>query len=174
MTTTVSFEPLFPEDRVLDPLLDQASDLVGSSERLLPVLRTPFSEALAPQLRAMNSYYTNKIEGQHTTPARIEDALKENYSTDSVERKKQHLALAHIATETVLEHDWATLPVAALFEPERVTTLHERFFSALPADERFTSEGAPIVPGELRNVDVTAELLFHNYLLTCGERRLST
>lgn len=108
-----------------------------------------------PQLRAMNSYYTNKIEGQHTTPARIEDALKENYSADSVERKKQHLALAHIATETVLEHGWATLPVAALFEPARLTTLHERFFSLLPADERFTSEGAPIVPGELRKVDVT-------------------
>jgi len=155
MTSTASFEPLFPEERVLDPLLDRASELVGASEGLLPVLKTPLAAALVPQLRLMNSYYTNKIEGQHTTPARIEAALREQYSADIVERKKQHLALAHIATEIGLEDDWETLSVAALFEPARLSTLHEWFFSLLPADERFTSEGAPIIPGELRKVDVT-------------------
>lgn len=89
MTTTASFEPLLPEDRVLDPLFDRASELAGSSEGLLPALRTPLAAALVPQLRVMNSCYTNKIEGQHTTPARIEDALRRNYSADIVERKKQ-------------------------------------------------------------------------------------
>ncbi|MGF6372828.1 Fic family protein [Paraburkholderia sp. RAU6.4a] len=155
MTTVVSFEPLFPEDRVLDPLIERTTELVDSSQKLLAVSGTPFAAALVPQLRAMNSYYTNKIEGQHTTPARIEAALKRDYSADVAERKKQRLAMAHIATESSLEEEWDLLATPALFEPARLTAIHERFFSYLPVAERFTSEGEPIVPGELRRSDVT-------------------
>jgi Fic family protein len=154
MTTVASFEPLFPEDRVLDPLLERTSGLVDASQHLFAARSTPLAEALVPQLRAMNSYYTNKIEGQQTTPARIEAALNRDYSADITERKKQRLAMAHIATETAFEDEWNALPVAALFEPARISALHDRFFSYLPVDERFTSEGDPIVPGELRKVDV--------------------
>ncbi|NIF76473.1 Fic family protein [Paraburkholderia sp. Cy-641] len=155
MTTVVSFEPLFPEERVLDPLLERTAELVDSSQKLLAVSGTPLAAALVPQLRAMNSYYTNKIEGQHTTPARIEAALKRNYSADMAERKKQRLALAHIATETTLEEEWFSLGVSALFEPARLAAIHNRFFSYLPVDERFTSEGEPIEPGKLRQAGVT-------------------
>lgn len=155
MTTVASFEPLFPEDRVLDPLLERTAGLVDASQHLFAARATPLAEALVPQLRAMNSYYTNKIEGQHTTPARIEAALKRDYSADVAERKKQRVAMAHIATESAFEEEWNALPVAALFEPARISALHDRFFSYLPVDERFTSEGDPIVPGELRKVDAT-------------------
>ncbi|WP_269505811.1 Fic family protein [Burkholderia sp. IMCC1007] len=155
MTTVATFEPLFPEDRVLDPLLEQATQLVDSSQRLLAVRDTPLARALVPQLRAMNSYYTNKIEGQHTTPAKIEAALHRDYSTDIVERRKQRFAVAHIATETALEEEWGSLPVAALFEPARIRAIHARFFSCLTADERVTGDGQAIVPGELRQLAVT-------------------
>ncbi|WP_175689139.1 Fic family protein [Burkholderia anthina] len=155
MTTVVTFEPLFPEDRVLDPLLEQAARLVDSSQRLRAVRDTPLAGALVPQLRAMNSYYTNKIEGQHTTPAKIEAALHRDYSTDIVERKKQRFAVAHIATEVALEEEWRALPVAALFETARISAIHDRFFSCLPPDERLTGDGAVIVPGEFRRSDVT-------------------
>ncbi|RQS72604.1 Fic family protein [Burkholderia sp. Bp8963] len=155
MTTIVSFEPLFPEDRVLDPLLECAAELVNSSQQLLVARETPLAAALVPQLRAMNSYYTNKIEGQHTTPARIEAALKRDYSADVVERKKQRFAIAHIAAESALEEEWGALPVADLFDPARISILHDRFFSYLPIDERFTPEGAQIVPDEFRKADVT-------------------
>jgi Fic family protein len=103
----------------------------------------------------MNSYYTNKIEDQHTTPAKIEAALRRDYSADFAERKKQRLAIAHIATESMLENEWGGHPVVALFDPARISTIHDRFFSLLPDDERVTQEGDPIVPGELRKVDVT-------------------
>jgi len=155
MATIVSFEPLFPEERVLDPLIERAAELVSSSQNLFAVRGTPLAAALAPQLRAMNSYYTNKIEGQHTTPAKIEAALQRDYSADIAERKKQHFAIAHINTESALEEAWGTLPVSELFVPARISTLHEQFFSYLPADERFTEEGDAIVPGEIRQVDVT-------------------
>lgn len=155
MTSVATFEPLFPEDRMLDPLVERAAGLIDSSQKLVTVRQTPLAAALVPQLRAMNSYYTNKIEGQHTTPARIESALKRDYSVDAVERKKQRLAIAHIETETSLEREWSGLPVSALFEPERIPLLHTRFFSGLTDDERFTDNGDPLVPGEIRKVDVT-------------------
>ncbi|KVL19604.1 hypothetical protein [Burkholderia sp. MSMB1826] len=55
MTTVATFEPLFPEDRVLDPLLEQAAERVDSSRRLLAISDTPLATALVPQLRATNS-----------------------------------------------------------------------------------------------------------------------
>lgn len=155
MTTVATFEPLFPEDRVLDPLLEQAAELVDSSQRLLAIRETPLAAALVPQLRAMNSYYTNKIEGQHTTPARIEAALHRDYSSDLAERRKQRFAVAHIAAEAALEDEWQALPVSALFEPARISAIHDCFFSYLPDDERSTDDGGVVVPGEFRRSDVT-------------------
>jgi hypothetical protein len=89
MTTTASFEPLFPEDRMLDPLVEPTGELVQSSQQLLTTRGTPLALALVPLLRAMNSCYTNKIEGQRTTPAQIEAALKREYAVDAAERRKQ-------------------------------------------------------------------------------------
>jgi len=155
MTTTASFEPLFPEDRMLEPLVERTEQLIQSSVQLLSARGTPLGAALVPLLRAMNSYYTNKIEGQHTTPARIEAALKQDYVADAAERRKQLLAIAHIETESALEEEWGALAVPALFGPARVAKIHQRFFAVLPVEDRFTDEGAPIVPGELRHQNVT-------------------
>ncbi|WP_334010489.1 hypothetical protein [Burkholderia cepacia] len=46
MTTVATFEPLFPEDRGHDPLLEQAAELVDSSQRLLAVRDTSLATAL--------------------------------------------------------------------------------------------------------------------------------
>jgi len=48
-------------------------------------------------LRSMNSYYTNRIEGQHTRPHEIEQALRQDFSSDAKLAARQRLALAHIA-----------------------------------------------------------------------------
>ena len=48
--------------------------------------------SLAPLLRAMNSYYTNKIEGQHTLPVEIEQALRKEFS---------HLSLSLLADANI-------------------------------------------------------------------------
>lgn len=154
MTTVASFEPLFPEDRVLDPLVDQAAGLISSSQELLTARGTPLARALVPQLRAMNSYYTNKIEGQHTTPAKIEAALKRDFDLDAAERKKQRYAVAHIAAEESLEEEWRGQSFGTLFDRDHITTIHDRFFSQLSPDERLTAEGHQVAPGEVRDADV--------------------
>jgi hypothetical protein len=51
----------------------------------------------------MNSYYTNKIEGQHTLPADIERALNNHYSIDRDNAHRQRIAKAHLDTEIWVE-----------------------------------------------------------------------
>ena len=52
----------------------------------------------------MNSYYSNRIEGQHTFPLDIERALHNDYAQDEDQARRQRLALAHMATEEQLEY----------------------------------------------------------------------
>ena len=75
-------EPLLPAEHRLGALLERASDLIRKADRLAgwsPLTALP---GLRQLLRAMNSYYSNRIEGQHTLPLEIEQAL--------------HLSLIHI------------------------------------------------------------------------------
>ncbi|SAL24156.1 Fic family protein [Caballeronia humi] len=150
MTDVTSFQPLFPEDRVLGPLIDKASELTTKSRALLAKERGPMATAMTPLLRNMNSYYSNKIEGQHTTPASIEQALKTHYSPDSGERGKQFAAIAHIRAEEALETVWSDLRAEELFDAEKVTAIHRLFFANLPDEYCITSDQKPIIPGAFR------------------------
>jgi len=149
-----SFQPLFPEDRVLEAPLEKAGLLASRARELLARSRGPVGLALAPLLRSMNSYYSNKIEGQHTTPTSIENALKLDWSSDQNEYKKQLMAVAHIATEHLLEDEWRALPAHELFDPEKVKRIHQLFFEGMPEEFRFTDEGEPIHPGVMREKEV--------------------
>jgi len=55
----------------MGPLLERASTLIDVALRL-GTEAGPLAATLRPLLREMNSYYTNRIEGQHTRPADIE------------------------------------------------------------------------------------------------------
>lgn len=55
------FEPLMPAEARIEPLLAKAHDLSRLATRLSDT-RVP------PELRSMNSYYTNRIEGQQLRP----------------------------------------------------------------------------------------------------------
>jgi len=51
----------------------------------------------------MNSYYTNRIEGEHTRPHEIEQALRKDFSGDKNLAARQRLAVAHIEAEAEIE-----------------------------------------------------------------------
>ena len=67
------FEPLLPSSAKQEALLSKAGDLVRAATALTGK-RVP--QELHVLLRSMNSYYTNRIEGQHTRPHEIELALR--------------------------------------------------------------------------------------------------
>lgn len=148
-----AFQPLYPEDRTATPLLDQSAELIAASHRL-GAEAGALAPALAPLLRAMLSYYTNRIEGQHTRPADIERALAKQYDADAQQARKQRLALAHIDAEAELETAVATMPRGSIYDPAFVARIHAALYSRLPAADRVTDEGAPIAPGAWRTVDV--------------------
>lgn len=150
------FQPLYPEERVLAPLLELASQLVTECHRLGGQAGEPLVHALRPKLRAMNSYYTNKIERQHTKPAAIERALRKQFDADAALARKQRLAVAHMEVEEQLEQSQAGRPARDLFNPALVREIHGLLYGKSPEADRITDEGKQIVPGAYRVDDVQA------------------
>lgn len=156
MTDQGKIQPLYPEERMLEPLKELASQLVADCHRLGGQAGEPLVRALRPKLRAMNSYYTNKIEGQHTEPAAIERALRKQFDADAALAKKQRLAIAHMEVEQELEKKVAGATPKNLFDAAFVQEIHGRLYRKLPEADCVTDQGKPIVPGEFRRDDVTA------------------
>lgn len=146
------FEPLMPADSRMEPLLAKAHDL-SRTATLLAGTRVP--PELRVLLRSMNSYYTNRIEGQHTRPHEIDQALRQGFSHNAVLAAKQRLAVAHIDAEKALELRFGgTAGAHGLYSVEAIQALHQALFGRLPAVDLVTSENEPIVPGALRQRDV--------------------
>jgi Fic family protein len=146
------FEPLLPSDAHIEPLLTKAHDLSRLATTLAGTRVPPELRSL---LRSMNSYYTNRIEGQHTRPHEIDQALRQDFSKDATLAAKQRLAVAHIEAEAVLEQRYSGMDGArALYTVEAVQDLHSELFGRLPQADLVTSENEPIVPGQLRTREV--------------------
>lgn len=142
------FEPLLPAEAQLEPLLAKAHEL-SRAATLLVGTRVP--SELRTLLRSMNSYYTNRIEGQHTRPHEIDQALRKDFSKDTQLAAKQRLAVAHIEAEVALEQRYSDGGEAQdLYSVAGVQAIHEALFGRLPTADLLTDEGEPIVPGELR------------------------
>ena len=151
-TAPHQFEPLMPSDARMEPLLAKAHDL-SRAATLLAGTRVP--PELRTLLRSMNSYYTNRIEGQHTGPHEIDQALRKDFSQDTKLAAKQRLAVAHIEAEQALEQRYAGAEGArALYAPDAVQALHQALFGRLPVADLLTDEGEPITPGQLRQREV--------------------
>ena len=147
------FEPLMPSSPRQEALLAQAHALTKAALQLPRLGHVTTS--LRSLLRGMNSYYTNRIEGQHTRPYEIEQALRQDFSADPKLAARQRLALAHIEAEEKTETLYANEGAApSLYSADAVCTLHRLLFDQLPASERITEQGEPIEPGALRNRNV--------------------
>lgn len=147
------FEPLLPSAKRQEPLLAKAHDLALSASSLAG---QPMAAELRGLLRAMNSYYSNRIEGQHTRPFELEQALRRDFSQDSQLAARQRLAIAHIDAEIELEARYVgPAGAASLFSPRAVQDIHRALFTRLPSSDLQSAEGAPIEPGKLRQREVS-------------------
>ncbi|MES2531718.1 MAG: Fic family protein [Pseudomonadota bacterium] len=154
------FEPLMPGEAQLAPLLELSSDLTRASTALGSSAIVAAQVELRSLLRSMNSYYTNRLEGEHTRPSEIEKALQRDFSQNADLARKQRLALAHILTEKHCE-DVIDQRLAAgenvikwLYSTDAVLWLHLQLFAELTDDDRRLSDGTVMVPGELRQRQV--------------------
>jgi hypothetical protein len=85
-------EPLLPSEFKMGPVLERANDLIRKADRLSAWCPRGALPGLRKLLRSMNSFYSNKIEGQHTLPLEIEQALRNDYSQDEDKARRQRLA----------------------------------------------------------------------------------
>ena len=148
------FEPLLPASEKRDALLERAHELQKLALSTSGRADQGVMLSLAPLLRAMNSYYTNKIEGQHTLPVEIEQALRKEFSPQQDVQRKQRIALSHLAAEQTAEQVLAPQGWRALLSAASIRSLHRTLFKPLPAEECVSSDGSPFLPGELRTREV--------------------
>lgn len=145
------FEPLLPR-KTWESVAQRSEMVVKASRKLGSAAHESARAELKELVRAMNSYYSNRIEGQSTHPRNIERALRSDFSDKPDVAKLQRIALAHIEAEKELESK-----VAGGAEPLRSTfalEAHRTLYSRLSVADRRTQDGLVVEPGALRNVDV--------------------
>lgn len=97
------------------------------------------AEQLPLLLRAMNSYYSNKIEGQHAYPADLELALQQQFSSDQDVRRRQELAIAHMQVEAMLEPEAQAMEWGGHFSSAWVQRIHRELYQRLDEESRGVS-----------------------------------
>lgn len=150
--------PLLPSEKKMDDLRPIAAEVISQAKDLashgMPHLRRLLRETLRP----MNSFYTNKIEGQHTEPLLIERALAQDFSNKPEEARKQRIALAHINTERWGETAYPIFDSNEFFNPVVLQAIHRHLHTQLaPNDLVQTNEHGietKIIPGEWRQEGV--------------------
>ncbi len=154
VTSPAQFEPLLPSDASVAPLLELAHRLIRAATSLDGKLSDASKSALTPLLREMNSYYSNRIEGQHAFPLDIQRALQGTYARDPDRARRQRLALAHIHTEEWAEGMFAGTDWRKLYSAQVVEALHRQLYEQLPEADRLMEDGSAVIPGTWRTCDV--------------------
>lgn len=150
------FEPLLPQ-RELVSLAEHTRSVLEKAYRLQHSVAPSTRKSLQSLVRGMNSYYSNRIEGQGTHPQNIERALHSDFSQVPDVARRQRLALAHIEAERELED---ALYAGGGTESFALTSnfllkAHAALYRRLDASDRITDDGRTIEPGQLRQEDVT-------------------
>lgn len=145
------FEPLLPT-RQLDELGRSARPVIEAAHRLQAAAHPSTLQELRALVRAMNSYYSNRIEGQSTHPVHIARALRADFSDQPDIARRQRLALAHIQAEEALETLITSEPQA--LHSQSLILAHQTLYERLSVEDRRTDEGMDVVPGQLRAQDV--------------------
>lgn len=160
MSANNMLEPAFPNDGETIPLLEKIADLREQCARLTTRIGPASRAALVPLQRAMNSYYSNKIEGQHTFPADLEAAIDQNFSDQDEVHQRQLLAVAHMNVEARLEPLTTQVSWAEQFQQNWICRIHEELYATLTEESRLILDAQGqvrgwLVPGTLREIEVT-------------------
>lgn len=146
------FEPLLPR-KDLEKLRSRTRAVVEQSLQLTGSLHPATTATLRELVRAMNSYYSNRIEGQSTHPRNIERALNRDFSDKPDVAKLQRLALAHIDAERDLEYlvEAGQRPLTWAFLQEA----HRAIYGRLSEEDRRLPNGRVVKAGKLRDEGVS-------------------
>lgn len=124
--------PFIPSDSALgrSRLPDKAVALSNLSARLAGQLAPATLATLERYMRAINSYYSNLIEGNATQPYEIRAAQRGDYSEDPGKRDLQQESVAHLHVQGWLRDEQPD--IATLFSPAFIQAIHQRFYEHIP------------------------------------------
>jgi Fic family protein len=136
-------------------LSDLAVELAAASSGCRRSLPPGIVAPLAALVRAMNCYYSNRIEGHYTHPVDIERAMKNDYSGDPEKRNLQLEAKAHVAVQSWIDDGGVKRRAATV---GAICEIHRRFGELLPEQLLVVSDPesgrtVKVVAGELRRDD---------------------
>lgn len=146
------FEPLIPRS-IGSALALQSRRVVVASLRLSGCVHPQTAQRLRELVRTMNSYYSNRIEGQSTHPLNIDRALHKDFSDQPDVAQRQRIALAHMDAERELEG--LALKESEVLRGDFLQQAHTALYGSLAPDDRTTEDGHTVQPGVLRQEDVT-------------------
>ncbi len=145
------FEPLLPGVGK-EALYGQAARIVKAALRLTSVAHPTARDTVRELVRSMNSYYSNRIEGQGTHPFNIEKALKQDFSQQPDIAKLQRIAVAHIDAERALE---ARVKAGeSALASDFLIEAHAALYNRLSEADRTIEAGHVIIPGKIRDSSV--------------------
>ncbi len=153
-TAIAQMEPMLPQVSEMGKLLSLASELREKAIKLTANPLPGLSKSLSIILRVMNSYYTNKIEGQHTLPADIESALNNQYSNNQDIARRQRIAKAHLLTEAWGENYIAGKSWREIYSADLIRDVHYQLYSHMDENDRVAENNEPVNEGCFRTQNV--------------------
>lgn len=179
-------EPMFPGES--SGLVDLAMEVFRKSASLDDLLHPIVRKEVTRLLRHINSYYSNRIEGEHTTPADIERAVKKEYSRDEKKKRLQLLSVAHIEVQDLIDKWLVDSPELKICSKDFICSIHREFYERVPdiflkIHDPVTGDTIRMVPGEIRDREVeignhltpkadTLELFFERFENTYAPDKL--
>jgi Fic family protein len=154
-------EPARIEELIDIALAESALNLARASDRLGAGLPSATLAQVAAMIRVMNSYYSNRIEGNNTRPREIEAALAGAFDEDPRRRALQQESAAHVRLQAEIDRRAANGTLEDPSNPEFIRWLHLEFYRDVDATALVLREVNPdgegrivIQPGEWRDGDV--------------------
>lgn len=154
----MSFTPYIPQDRATEELQDQIVKVMRLDAELHGKIPRPLRVPMTNLLRVVNSYYSNKIEGNSTVPADILRADQVAEAPQEVKANEDFLEIKrHIEAQRRLTDD--PINPVDVCTRESISRLHREFYVGAPAEmlDIIVNEGGDVIrmlPGEFREYGV--------------------
>lgn len=150
-------EPMFPAESPV--LVNLAMEVFRKSAALDEALHPVTRKDVTRLLRHINSYYSNRIEGEHTSPADIERAVNNDYSHDERKKRLQLLSVAHIEVQDIIDHWLTENPALNICSEDFLCSIHRAFYERVPEtflylEDPVSGGNVKMTPGEIRNREV--------------------
>ena len=155
-------EPVRIEEKIKIELAEASLALANASDRLGADLPPETLAQVAAMIRIINSYYSNRIEGNNTYPREIEAALAGTLDKDPCRRALQREAAADVQLQVEIDHRAAWGQLEDPTHPDFIRRMHRELYrdvdTTVPVIRRTTAGDEEIVvrPGNWRDGDIEA------------------